>query len=445
MENNDHIDKHIKRSLEDLTVHPKYSSFDEVMHKLRKKKRRRFFFIILLPGLLILSGFATWSLVPAKAPIYTVKPSALKSNTETKAETKNRKSDATQKNNSIEQRGSDPEQKRDVIEKEKTNPLKSQSIKQVPNVNPYNINDQNSFTQNKDSAGIIQKSGPALSEVVKEDLLLIDSLIKIEELKPVSVLLPYDQSSIDIKTLLQESGYNNSKKDDEKDIPKFFIGLAFEPQLSSYIYSKNRNWEGDKTYQEEYVKHKWSENEIRFNYAYGIKTGMTLKEKWELQGGIGYQRFKYYETPMPGSTIAYAGNFGSQPLKNDPSLRYDRTYFTAFRYIWCTAEAAKYFTFANFIKLKAGVGIRMNYLWSTTTLYTSSQSAFLNPNRSDARKWVTSVNFKLGYVEDLGKRMQLQVCPNLFCTPGSMLSNRNAIKQRNVGAGLECLLLYKFN
>jgi hypothetical protein len=96
--------------------------------------------------------------------------------------------------------------------------------------------------------------------------------------------------------------------------------------------------------------------------------------------------------------------------------------------------------------MKAGAGIRMNYLLNGYAIYADADGVYTYVGgRGYITSWLTSVNFKLGYVEDLGKRLQLQICPNLFCTPNSMFKKYSILGQRSVGAGLEFLLLYKFN
>ena len=64
MEENEHINKHLKNSLDEFLVQPKMNSFDEILIKLEKQKRKRFL-IFFLPGaaLLVLGALVlkpTW-------------------------------------------------------------------------------------------------------------------------------------------------------------------------------------------------------------------------------------------------------------------------------------------------------------------------------------------------------------------------------------------------
>src|SRR4051812_20000134 len=60
MENEQNIDEHFKRSLQDFKVQPKLRSFDMVMQKMERRKKRRLFFVLFFSGLVLFSGLFWW-------------------------------------------------------------------------------------------------------------------------------------------------------------------------------------------------------------------------------------------------------------------------------------------------------------------------------------------------------------------------------------------------
>jgi hypothetical protein len=109
-----------------------------------------------------------------------------------------------------------------------------------------------------------------------------------------------------------------------------------------------------------------------------------------------------------------------------------------------SAEISRYGNLGKFLRIKTGIGLQaafLNYqvdgpLAFTNSAATSDGNDLFSPNLYFA-------NVKLGFIEDIGRKVQLQACPTLFCAINSAYGSDYFVSQRPYGLGLECLLVYR--
>lgn len=451
MEDLENIDKHLKQSLEDYSVQPRITSFDAVLKKLEKRKKRRFFIWILFPGIAVLGGLlflGSFSLfnpndyteritntprstvTRLKAKIPYPQRSTLPDKTITQSVSKTKKS-STPKNET----------------KRKSSPNKTKKQKRESPVY-LSIATKNNTDSVTPIANVIPQEPSSLIIVDITPELMPDRL------EPIQKALMSEHRTPDSVFFVSELAFDFVKDSVISGKPKkkikFLIGLDYTPQLSSYQYSKNKQYDDDgaPAFQELYRKNRKSQTAFDYNHSFGIKTGLIIKDKWELLFGFGYQRYVYkeksYQLGGNGNLQSLGiGNVNPQALSNtNASTEFNQSKFSYFYY---STDASKYFRINHFMKAKAGVGLQINQLHRVNTIFVASPNDYYYGNKEQApvSKWMCNVNVTMGFIQDLGARAQFHLSPGFFYSPNSMFNNAYVIKQKAYGFNLECLLLFR--
>ena len=467
MEDNEHINKHLKESMDEFLVQPKLTSFDDIIKKVEKKRRRKFF-IFFFPGALFLAFgtialFNINSFIPSKDSGITLnnpstRTGALKSKSEVEKTTtaphrtapSSSATEPTQIPKEINSKVSSPstiltQPKKKTFSPKKENSLLSETTSLTE---PFSPADENTITSSKEE--ILNEPAEQILLEDKKELVQADKLDPIPLYLPLvsmrSDLIPTDAVSDALVIAEQDSLKKKNKV-------KFLIGLAFNPQFGSYLFQKNSNTP-DKTFSEDYLTNKKEQNSFKYNYAWGIKTGILIKDKWEILVGFGFQRYNQEEkikplTPTgPVPTVANFNKSEALTLNSSVVAKSGQTYVSKYSYSDFSLEGSRIIDFRSLLKVKMGVGLHMQHLSFRTNarmIIADSPTQFYYGNgyNSSINSWQSVISIKGGLIEDLSKRIQVQLCPNFFYMPNSMFKKDYVIKQKAFGFGIEALLLFK--
>ena len=452
----DNMDKHLKQSLDEFSFQPKFSSFDEVLRKMEKRKRRSIFLWFVLPGIFITAGalmllsgsYLDKDTLQSNTEIFTKINSKQQSTQNIQGQIKKQPAE-----NSIHQKKvlSDEKNLNDKLET-KFPKDKDQTLKQNTS-----RNNDNGISAHP----LVKVSFPASNDLIKNSS-VVEELPELEpeKLEMVSAFIPVNNSVIpDLSPSFNEEKVVHLKNDsvtNPKKSLRFLIGIDFDPQLNSYLLTKNRNNDGrfvmnsSESFSKAYLENKKRQNTIRYNYNAGIRAGFVIHEKWEILLGFGFQRFKEKEKiydlvnnvgPFSNSTPQSftAGNISGTQIGN--------TYANTLRYIYYSLEASKYFSWKKFTKMKMGVGMHANNIRSSNMVIVENADAYsyLSTRSTPLNEWMYSVNLKLGFIHDLSNKIQFQFCPGIFSGINSVFNKTYVIDQRVYGFNLECLLIFKIH
>lgn len=458
MKDNEHINDHLKHSLNEYSVQPRSSSFDAVLQKMEKKRKRRFFFL-LFPGLLFLTGVIGLFVFRTPSPLHTDKTILTEKEINDPLKNKVSRSSATQINQANQSMTPNAFTQKERQEKASKEPTPAKPTNQ-----PVKRETRTDHTENTPSKKIVKPDQYAKGDSIttlsltKEDqflknspsLLISDTLInktaeliKADELKTEMVFLPYNEKEKDLvlNEIHIEPASDKFPGEEEKRI-KFLIGPGFNPQIGSYQFSRGGYGGADA-----YLKNKRNQNKVSFNYGFGLKLGLLIKNKWELLLSFGLQKYTQKEkiiNGVSGPTFSY-----SEPLIRSGKI--DRVnpgqiLTNQFKYFDYSAEVNKIYLIRPLMKIKVGVGLHVQQLRTgyhkSSTVIMYGQAAFYGYDQNLSSR-LYGLNLKAGWIEDLNKRIQFQVCPNFFYSLNSMFRRIYFIKQRTYGLGLECLLLFK--
>lgn len=454
MEENEHIYKHIKDSLENYVLQPKVTSFDEILRRVEEKRKRRFLFF-LFPGLiLIVAGlfFLFGSETPSREISVMENQSAFSKYPEEKAADKlvvdggekERKPVNKQAsgNASSALPGREPAVvKQDALPAPKKRVTINQSMESVDTGNQDALNA---------AAAPSELSGafPESDSHMQADILSI---------KPV--LLPaYGRVSDLVMDSLKISELPEEKRESsEKDkLFRYFAGIDFQPQATAFHFlensQRNSNFDNNagEPYSAVYLRHRKKENAVNFNYSYGLKLGLVWRDRYEVIIGAGFQRFKGVETYVP-VPVAYVNSVVNNNLPNFypsglMSGQDNSEFVNMFRYRYYSLELGRYLNKSYFTRVKIAAGIQVNHITKSTNVYHVSHghSHYESMNYySVYNRFNYAVNLKIGFVQDLSRRLQIQFCPTVFYSINSMFARDYILKQKNLGAGLQALLLFK--
>ncbi len=491
MEENEHINKHLKNSLDGYNVSPRISSFDDILLKMKKKKRRRFL-IFFFPGLIFWIG---GTLVLTH---YTGLTENIKQQTHASVSENKNTNNANTEHNSFRGKNNSapdpfaapasplpsgkvvtqkvnpailpgdttnklhlPRQDFAFVQTHSSLPEKPLTQKREQHLLPGSVTD--TFPATENSQG--KNTGLAKNEWQKEvsgstDLVVlkVSDTLNADFLEPHSIPLQYDQSQPEILIIpLTEQKTALALKDTiKKQKPcRWFAGIDFIPQAGAYQFSENKKSDAtfDNTgggFSESYLAYKKEQNPIMFNYSFGLKMGMMVKENWEILLGFGFQKYKQkentsrlpvYSSPATASPgIVPNQGFASNTLdsKDSPTNLY--------RYLQYSLEAAHYFDMNSFTRIKVGVGFQVNRVVVSKSFVVTGPGMY-SENYSLTGKPLNTLNYlmnvKIGFVQDLSSKIQFQLCPTLYYSLNSMFVSDYIIKQKNYGCGLQCLLLFK--
>lgn len=465
MEDNENIERHIRRSLKGYTLEPRFSSFEEIRKKLEKKRKRRFFFL-LFTGLLISSAATLWLI---------------------RTLDNNESVNVAYKTRAVDQTDVVQPETRFTSQKEKIANVKGEVIGQALNPKDRIVKDQEisrtqlfsstsrskvllkkaiPFIQNKEngvtginSEGVSSIPGkePEAQKELSSQYRLEDSLYP-DRLVLESLSLPdsFSMKQLALRTLNNVDLVAN-KKDSlkkEKQI-QLFIGAAFIPQLTKYYFLENKaGIVSSPTVAGGYIRDKKELNKLIFNYGWGLRAGLWINTKWEILAGIGLQRFEQNELvrPQATSTISPPPSTGLLTPAPSSAAAYDLRDFKQknnFRYMDYSLHVARLFRISGNTSFKIGTGFHLQHIRSHLNndelAVVDSRGIYYSVNSHDPviNQWLGTFQLKVGIIRSLNKTIQLQLCPLFSATLNSMYSRGYPIKQKNFGCGLETSLLFR--
>lgn len=472
MEENYNIDKHLRKSLQQMNVSPMDSSFARTMQKLDQKKKRRRFFIFLysviggIAALLCLFFGIASNSNDIKKDTYTEITSSAKQKTNPDKIEENKIAKQVITNPDKAAKNSEPVKDHtnsvgNHYDETKINSEKNEMSGGESNEQPVVKNKPGHHVQKSGSNGAFtapetNANDAALFTTTK---VKTDSLSTAINVFYLPVIFPVRvDSGLNELSLLNPDPSPEFKIDSLKKKSKrihWMVAVNGDPQYSDYFFSKNKNRSAlfdraySQGYQKQYLDNKREASKPYLTHAYGLKAGVLIKDQWELWVGFGIQRIKYLERPIP----AALNNFSQQSASYVLSPVSKNIYYSA--------ELRRIVQIRPFLKMNFGAGFRMNRGYysdigeskmekvdntiPTTIAPTAPPQYLYDQHPSDKPEWDCRVDIKGGVIYDLGKRFQLRLSPGIFYTPTSMLSKTYLIKQKAYGAELECLFVFKFN
>lgn len=475
MENNYNIDDHIGNSLRDYSVKPSARSFDEMMRKLAEKKKRRRLIIFLFAGsgsvaaFLILFFSGVLPLQKESAPPLTennnqswneqpVAPIVKKTDSEKiPASSIEKKSESGTAEKSTLQ----PVRSREKISQQSGSEKTPRNLVTVPSArhNGPDLQQQNAPEENSPASGQLTNAAIAKNPVYPDTSETTTAVVSATS--PDIELMPHylettspqfikDTTSqelvvVPVNTLALE--YSPLLIDTRKKY-KFMLGANFDPQFSRFMLTENKNREAryDSTlgsgFSDVYLQSRKRFNRPFFSYAYGLKAGVSIRDKWELWFGIGFQRYSYVEFTYGnyGNTVQPAG-----PSYQSAGFAISRVSVT-YTYFYYQGEVRKNIQLNPFLKVNMGMGLRLTHLYSERISVTNSGSYSSDGSVwNSLAQWGCLIDAKAGIVHDFGRRWQWRLSPGLFCSPGSVFRKDFLIKQRPYGLQLEAMLVLKLN
>lgn len=458
MKQNKQIDEHVSQLLKAHEATPALSSFDAVLARLQRKRRKRFFWIFFTGLGLCGSIYMAYYQVTQDKNAFAEKTVALQQAAAVKEElatlpkagTKKqpvKNPEAVQKNLPAlsQPAGNDSpanDQKRSLKEtilktgKEKTKaqepvPGNDHALQSLPSA-PAAAN----TTFEKQPAVITVKEQPVNSTPVKNDPVNNDQNLQSTladetiHLNPVTPVFLFDSKETEaFNPLPLQPLANDSLNRKNKRPYKLYLGISFNPQIANYFAHKNPGLSSSAT--KLYLQSKKDQAKFRFTYGFGLRFGLVYKDKWEFLAGFGYQQYNYYEKSPPFSTIGINTGNGYNYNTHDPSIPDKDGFKTTLNYSSYSLDAARIIRLRSLIKINAGAGLQFNRLFES------------NYNTNNARRNVLTPHIKAGLIYDIAKNIQLQLCPDLYCSASSILNKNSVIRQNSYGIGLEGLLLFK--
>lgn len=489
MEDQDNINEHVKAKLEDYRLNPRITSFEEIQKKMKQKKRRGFLFF-LIPGVFLFLSVAgylfftnkqtspmasvsesagylpttgnlnlnaseqtertkdekeTKETFPKKINNKTPEPSERKSNLETKLPAEKLKTEIKSDGNSNQKKSSQKIVSQHVLsvgitsvpKKKKTEKVGSKTISSHTEPETARYKAAGKEIKDPDQTEPLQNA--------PERLELLDLPLKYER--------TLRSMRIDsVRQIPMAKSLNDSIKK-EKNV-HFFIGAAINPQMGAYLVKKKNGDEKEQPVFDAYYKAVKSENTLLFNYAYGLKGGVLIQNKWEVLAGFGLQKYaqksRAVVIPIQQYTSPNLSPSNPQVQNTNNTADPDNTYKTTYKYYDFSAEVARLCTINRFLKVKFGLGwhaqklrVRSRFFSPEINTNTAQYDSFNLYHQSQLNPWLGDVSLKAGLIEELTKNIQFQFCPNVFYSPKSMFGKGAYVNQKNYGFGLECLLLFR--
>jgi len=461
MNTNYNIDDHLQNAMDNFEIQPRITSFDAVMKKLEKKRRRRFFMLFFFGACVGLLGFLVILNVPSRKVLtrdsekHLPAKKIIVSKKEITEKQKILKKPATnehvasfQKNNKTKQDKSDiaANSQKKPVRKNNPIPVAVTPLKNVMTVQSFqSLNSQAQTDKNGSLVSDSLNSKETPFVFLDQKLLSLPQVDSVYELTfPAAITFPIEFAQ------KPDSLPKNKKRF------KFMIGLNVNPQLSSYQFSENKHRDAiydnnttGGTFSKLYIENRKKQNSFKLNYAFGIKFGCSVDDKWELWLAAGIQRYTYSERlyalalKLSNTLVGPSGiNFNAAP----PSSYYENGFKSSFTYVSYCLDFNKIIKPNPFLKLKFGLGLKANNLLMANYIYVKSPDVYYSNNytgRDYLSLWMYTTNLNLGVIKDLSKRLQFRLSPGVFYSPSSMFSKNYVIKQKSFGLEVECLLVLK--
>lgn len=481
MENNEHIDGFLKNEFGQYKVEPKVNSFDEVLCKMEKRKRRMFLYF-LIPGLAILVG------VLAPLTYYSIKEANNNRIVNTTNQIKNRVSlnngtNGEYRNSALrkvqalsrDEHGqpilrqfSDPASAPSQNKKETKTikmafsgktptdkaPDKTLAVAAFkPDAQPETVLNE---AKTPELASVLSKEPlsaepqkPIASEQPKSEQQLSNETPANEKIFAVDTIGAKPalvNAKVDTVHLVSSSPQDSTEKQDLQT-PGFYFGFSALPGLGRNYITENSSSNGvnnsSPSFSKLYAESKNKQNKWRYNFGFALKFGQNIKNKWEWFVGLGYQLYKdkeqVFDYPFGLGSISY-----SFPVVQKAEADATQAYTNKFRYIFVCLEAGRILKVGKFSKIKPALAIHNNIsVLSQTLLYSSYTHYFSDNNNKAISKYVCIPHFKCMFINDISRRVCMQVGPSVFYGINSAFGSHYYINQRNYGVAFECQLLFK--
>ncbi len=463
MERKQNIEEHLKRSLEDLEIQPNMRSFHEVMRKMEEKKKRRRFIVFFWFGILLLSASAIslYYTFSNQKEIVLNQSSAKIASPNTKETTllKEKLNKLLKQDASII---TNTEKRLNPVVTSITPEINSKTNNTTLNTTYSNTNKSkgSSNINNADSKKInqvvtIKNTEPSINEKLQltknagaqnDDLLFLPSIkssLTIDTTQKRIIFISQD-------TIEQPSISINDSINDKKKKVRFYIGLSNDLRLYNYLYSKNSHsnpvYKDGDDFAGQYLEGRKNKSPFYFNYAFGLKAGLNIHEKYEVFLGFGFQKYKQKEDLY---------NYGPILKKpTTPTSHYDYAFadmaeggdnISNFNYQYYSLEVNRIYKLSRKIKYKLGIGMQANQLKTSSFIFVSAPNVYYATTKKyhPISSWTYTGNLRSGLLFDAGKRWQFQLCPTVFYSPKSIFKKDYVIKENPYGFSLECLVLFR--
>lgn len=475
MEDNYNIDEQLKRLMEGLEAQPDIRSFDAVIRKLEKKKKRRGLIVFLLAGVAVLSGSLAFlfianssagSVQPISASVPALSNTASASAKQARANAspspgaaalrQEKTAGQTIAERTIQPVTSEAETKKPEGRKEssslpygETAPGMTTSAKGTPEPGlagkPAGA-DATAQTPVPDVPAPAIKKGVAVTG--------LDSAIA----TPVLLsMIPTVLSADTVPSLRAAAVDPPLQQPGTKKKINLYLGMDLVPQYSSYVFFKNkkRNPEYEQNgplFSELYLKGRWKQEKPRANYAFGIKLNLVVDDVYDLSFGFGLQSYKYAEklynyTSSQGNTgVSNIGYGKPDPLV--PITNQDNGFANRFSYLYYSLEAGRKLTLTRWSKCYPALGLRVEQLRYAEYTFAQSEDVYYysiarTGESGSLAQAIYTARFKMGFVQDLGRRFRLKLSPAVFYSMSSMFKRDYVIKQKPYGAEVEVSLLFR--
>lgn len=483
MEQNDYIDERLKGFLDNLEVQPGIQSFDAVMQKLEKEKKRRRGLLFFWSGacLLMLGVLALLLYSPVFAPISKLHIAQPGAPVSTSAKTR---ASSTPEAMPPDVDKNIPSQHKTALTKKRPSEKISATAEVAPEASVIKDN-KPSFThasslhplqpkgersQNMLAEQAGSKTGHAIAASVpsaeKENLRNIEKEIPGKESPAAPSKAPAAQDTITPETGTPVAVVNNASTSDgtenylpakalflssflQPELPQlqpvptpsiiiprrgkwqWYTGLSLNPQLSTTYISKNRHANpGYNTsaprFSTFYENAKRNQRHLHFQYAFGLKEAIVLRDKYELTLGFGIQihneHLEYYvqDSVPPSLSNAIPQGAYAYDLESTGSRSF------RLNYLYLSIGGARLLKLNRVFKLRLGMEAQAN---------ASSFRNFAQP-----AWWLHA---RPGIVMNAGRSIRIQLCPDFFYAPASVWDKAYVIRQNPYGVGLEASLLFR--
>jgi hypothetical protein len=465
MEDKEHIESFIRKSLDQLEVQPAIPSFELTMKKLeaaQKEKRKKRFFFWFFAGLAVMGVSALAVFYPHSKTNDRLEIAAVKK--ETQQQVQNRMTQAGNKANpssneninTTTSAGKTIETHEAIQPQSTTSPtVASDKNTMLSAVNAATIRANPTLIMDDPSPiAYPEESAYPFMELHKTNDL--DSTNNADTLLRNAVLLPDALSTKD------------SLKENKKDLV-WYIGPGFSTQWTKYSFHKTKAGDNYAPFSDNYYATRLNETKPEWNYQASLQSGFVYKNKWMLLFGLGYSIYSYNETirvansnsptsPSQPPTVVTFTNTGSSPGIMGPSSGSGMAFSTVvanesytvkniFRYATCSLAGSRVFMCQS-LGLYTGVGFSTSRLLPSNVLTVEGENMYMYRYRGTdgpVSKWTFTPNVHIGVMKQLGGKILLQAGPRAFYNLNSMFSKSYIISQKPYGLGLDLNILIRLN
>jgi len=442
-------DKKLQEQLQAFTASAPADGFAKIAARLRKQKRRRAAFIILPVGILLGLGIIFFH-------SQTNKYSQLKETAKIETERSSSPDPKTIKREAIVADAKDlsPSKfssgKPDLTATSATGNLrikKSKSFKNEIN-KPIAAAPSDVATSQGAQQTTATSSANGLTDPDKTNETQIQQL---ELIKWAAI--PLENESPELITKVVES--QGSVDSASKSKLKWLLGFGFAPQLNCYAFAPN-GMNNAKVY----ADHRRNGDKLHFGWQAMLNLGFVTRRDWEILFSPSLQQFNARETVAPavGPTVPGPGPVPNTLHNADPRIAFSsettmtpatsgETYNNKFTYLGLGFAVSRRFDLGKFRHAKLGFELRTNRLVSASSIICYSYGSYYYIEGLNTavpyRRWNNLGIIRFGFIEQLGKKLQLHVSPSFYLGVQSMYYDNYIISQRPYGLSLDINLLWQ--